>query len=239
VPCICKECKNSSEPVFHDYNLLLKFRERGIGSQCSKTGEIVSAYELLKITELFTPNKYSKTETNNEIKTIRIFLASSAELAEDRKAFREFISVENDRFHKKGIYLEIVQWEFFIDAMSKDRLQNEYNKAIQDCDIFLSLYFTKVGRFTAEEFEIAFGKFRQTSTPLVYTYFKKLIGDFDNLSLDDFKSRRDFEEKLKSLGHFKSTYSDIHDLQNQFKRQLENILTRFVPTVNHSNQQIY
>src|SRR6185295_1424030 len=142
VPCICDECKFSTEPAFHDYNLLLKFREKGTGSQCSKTGEIVSAEELLKLTEPQVNIKASKAEKASEIKTIKIFLASSTELVEDRKALREFISVENDRIHKEGIYLEIIQWEYFTDAMSIENLQSEYNKAIRECDIFLSLFFT-------------------------------------------------------------------------------------------------
>ncbi|WP_324673085.1 COR domain-containing protein [Hymenobacter sp. GOD-10R] len=51
IPCICSECKNSLTPSFHDYNVLLKFREKGIGSQCSITGDIVNVEEILKITQ--------------------------------------------------------------------------------------------------------------------------------------------------------------------------------------------
>ncbi|MCC6325820.1 MAG: hypothetical protein DCC43_08180 [Candidatus Brocadia sp.] len=74
-------------------------------------------------------------------KTIKIFLASSSDLKEDRDAFRIFLSIENDRLHKKGMYLELVQWEYFLDAISDTRLQDEYNKAIKTCDIVVSLFF--------------------------------------------------------------------------------------------------
>jgi GTPase SAR1 family protein len=227
VPCICEECKCSTEPGFHEYDKLLKFREKGTGSQCPKTGEIISAEELLKVTGFKPKTKIDafNTEKKIETKTIKIFLASSSELEKDRKEFREFISVENDRLNDGGIYLKIVQWEYFIDAMAKDRLQAEYNKAIKECDIFLSLFFTKVGKYTTEEFEAAFGKFIESGKPLVYTYFKNAPVDIENLTQDDFKSRKDFEEKLKTLGHFKNTYTDINDLQNKFKRQLEFILS--------------
>jgi hypothetical protein len=56
------------------------------------------------------------------LKTIKIFLASSSELKADRDEFRIFISRENDRLHKQGIYLEILQWEYFLDAISDTRL---------------------------------------------------------------------------------------------------------------------
>ena len=43
----------------------------------------------------------------------------------------------------------------FLDAVSQTRLQDEYNKAIKECDIFLMLFFTKVGKYAEEEFEKA------------------------------------------------------------------------------------
>ena len=52
---------------------------------------------------------------------IKIFIASSSELKEDRDQFRVFISEQNDRLHTKGIYLEIVQWENFLDSISDTR----------------------------------------------------------------------------------------------------------------------
>ncbi|MGZ8195751.1 MAG: hypothetical protein ACXWTH_09035, partial [Methylosarcina sp.] len=74
---------------------------------------------------------------------------------------------------KKGVALELVHWEDFIDAVSKTRLQDEYNKAIRDCDLFLMLFFTKVGMYTDEEFETAYECFKQTQKkPLIYTFFK-------------------------------------------------------------------
>ncbi|WP_295798202.1 COR domain-containing protein [Mucilaginibacter sp.] len=224
VPCICEECKDSTEPAFHDYHLLLKFKEKGTGSQCSKTGEIIIADELLKIIE--SSKKTLNLDTSNEtaIRTVKIFLASSSELTTDRKEFREFISVENDRLHKKGIYLEVVQWEYFIDSMSKQSLQTEYNNALKDCDIFVSLFFSKVGKYTTIEFENAFGEFKRNGRPLIYTFFKNATVDYNLIKKADINSKFKLEEKLKRLGHFKTIYKDLNDLKNQFKRQLEYFL---------------
>jgi hypothetical protein len=65
------------------------------------------------------------------METIRIFIASSSELEQDRKEFREFLSIENDRLHSKEVYLELVQWEHFLDTVSQTRLQDEYNNEIK------------------------------------------------------------------------------------------------------------
>ena len=62
--------------------------------------------------------------------TTSIFIASSAELEEDRKAFRELLSVENDSLHYKGAYLKLVQWEYFLDTVSDTSKQDDYNKEL-------------------------------------------------------------------------------------------------------------
>ncbi|MGB8193740.1 MAG: hypothetical protein WCF67_17545 [Chitinophagaceae bacterium] len=158
------------------------------------------------------------------LKTIKIFLASSTELSEDRKALREFISVENDRLHQSGIYLEIVQWEFFFNAIPNGQLQFEYEKVLKNCDIFLSLFYTKAGKFTMQEFDSALEQFQKTGKPYMYTYFKEMNFDSVQISKDDIRSKAIFEERLSALGHFKTTYKDTNDLLNQFKRQLEKLI---------------
>ena len=102
------------------------------------------------------------------MQTIKIFLVSSAELDKHRKEIREFISVKNDRLHEKGIYFRLVQWEYFLDAVSDTRLQNEYNKELINCDIALCLFYTKVGKFTHEEFEVAYKRFKEIGKPYAH-----------------------------------------------------------------------
>lgn len=104
--------------------------------------------------------------------TKKIFLASSSELKEDRKEFEIFINRKNKDWVSQGVFIELIMWEDFLDAVSKTRLQDEYNKAIRECDIFVMLFFTKVGRYTEEEFETAFGQFQGTRKPFIFTYFK-------------------------------------------------------------------
>ena len=87
------------------------------------------------------------------MQTRKIFLASSAELKADRDQFEIFIGRKNKDWSARGVFLELVMWEDFVDAMSQTRLQDEYNKAIAECDLFVMLFWTKVGRYTAEEFE--------------------------------------------------------------------------------------
>lgn len=153
----------------------------------------------------------------------RIFLASSAELKADREAFRTLLGQKNDDWVARGVYLQLVVWEDFLDAMDKTRLQDRYNEAIRDCDIFVMLFCSKVGMYTAEEFEIAFKQFQSTTRPFIFTYFKQAEVSTAPENRQNLLSLLGFQEKLKSLGHFQTVYKNTEDLQWQFWRQLDKL----------------
>ncbi|KAA5538863.1 RCC1 domain-containing protein [Adhaeribacter rhizoryzae] len=161
------------------------------------------------------------------IKTIKIFIASSAELKADRDEFRLFISKENDRLHEQGIYLKILQWEHFLDAISDTRLQDEYNQAIRKCDIMFCLFFTKVGKYTDEEFDTAYQCFKDTGKPKIWTYFKQAPVDMSSLT-EEISTLFSFKKKLLDLGHFPAVYINIDNLKYKFRGQLDEILPQFV-----------
>jgi hypothetical protein len=157
------------------------------------------------------------------ITTKKLFLASSSELREDRKDFEIFISRRCKEWVGKGVYLDLVIWEDFLDAMSRTRLQDEYNQAISECDIFVMLFFTKVGAYTEEEFETAFRQFKATNKPFIFTYFKDAEITTGSANKKDLTSLWAFQEKLDALGHFYTRYKNIDDLKYQFGRQLDKL----------------
>ncbi len=103
---------------------------------------------------------------------------------------------------KKGFYLKIVRWENFLDAMSKTRSQDEYNKAICECDVFVSLFCTKTGKYTEEEFDVAHRQFKSSGKPLIYTFFKDTEIKTGSAPRKDLESLWAFQDKLKELEHF-------------------------------------
>ena len=155
-----------------------------------------------------------------ETVSTKIFLASSCELEADRKEFQIFIANKNKIWHDRGVYFELVIWEDFLDKMSQTRLQDEYNKAIEDCAIFVMLFATKVGKYTKEEFETAFGKFKKTNKPFIYTYFKDMNLSLSEINMEDFNSLKKFQKRLDKLGHFYTTYKSIEGLREHFGNQL-------------------
>ena len=154
--------------------------------------------------------------------TRRIFLASSNELKDDRIAFELMLGQLNQEWVPRGTFFHLMVWENFIDAMSQNGLQKEYNRAVAECDVFVLLFFTKVGAYTAEEFEAAFGAFNTAKKPLIYTYFKDavvLTGDID----DSILSLLEFKKRLSKLNHYYTRYRSSEELKWLFSRQLDKL----------------
>ena len=151
------------------------------------------------------------------MKTIKVFLASSEELQDDRYAFGNLIRRLDRMYEKRGIRIELFEWEDYDAAYNARRKQDEYNDAIRSSDMFLALFHTKAGKFTIEEFDVATEEFRRHASPKVYTYCKDLLpGEQESPELTDFK-RKLFEE----MGHYWSRYSNRDTMQLHFVMQLQ------------------
>lgn len=157
------------------------------------------------------------------MRAVKLFLASSSELKEDRTEFEILIGRKNTDWLSQGVQLQLIIWEDFLDAVSKTRLQDEYNQAIRESDIFVMLFYTKVGRYTEEEFDTAFGQFKATDKPFIFTYFKDAQISTGSADKNDLRSLLAFQDKLDKLGHFHTVYKNIDELKYKFNRQLDKL----------------
>ncbi len=223
IPCNCTTCRSAASPHFYEHKELLTRKERGKRTiECSRPNyEEVEVLQLLEGVKAAPPPAWAKDTPKAEpLCVLRVFLASSSELRVERDDFELYFRQQNDQLRSEGIYLEIIRWENFLDAMSETRLQDEYNKQVRTCDVFVSLFFTKAGRYTEEEFDVAYGQFKNSDRPLVYTYFKNADVKIGELRLDDFASLRRFMDKVKDYGHFYTEYTNIEGLKLHFRDQL-------------------
>ncbi len=156
------------------------------------------------------------------METIRIIIASSAELKPDRDAFREFLKVENNRLHSKGLCLELVHWDHFLDSVSQTSLQDEYNKELKKCAIIVCLFHTKAGEYTQLEFDTALKLFHDKGSPLIYTFFKTGAPAPDPAN-EQAQYLVKFKKRLGKIGHFYTSYNSTEDLLLQFRKQLDKI----------------
>ena len=243
VPCICQKCiRDASPELFEERRLLQRKRDSQMTIECPDSYERVSVLQLLDGLRLDTLPTWAtkpadtaeekqsaaalelkKEDWRRVEKTIKIFLASSAELRDDRDDFDLYFRQQNDRLRKEGLYLQIVRWENFLNAISETRLQDEYNRQIRACDIFVSLFMTKTGKYTEEEFDAAHQTFKETGKPQIYTFFKKASVSTSSSHEADLRSLWAFQKKLKRLGHFQTDYDGVEHLKRQFKDQLEKL----------------
>ncbi|MFV2058032.1 MAG: hypothetical protein ACC707_16325 [Thiohalomonadales bacterium] len=208
------------------YNLAQK-----LTVECPASFEDISVLELLDGLRLehlphWADEQSDSLSEPNKLQTITIFLASSEELREDRDAFVLYFREQNDLLREKGVYLQIVRWENFLDAMAEKRLQDEYNQAVRDSDIFVGLFKTKTGKYTEEEFDSALPAFNKNAhkKPLIYAYFKNATITTSEVIRADFESLWRFQDKLKDLGHYPTQYENTEDLKLQFRGQLEKLI---------------
>ena len=79
-------------------------------------------------------------------------------------------------------------------------------------------------KYTAEEFETAFGQFKATNKPFIFTYFKDAPISTGSADEDDLMSLFAFKKKLKALGHFQTVYQNIDALKLHFNQQLDKLV---------------
>ena len=155
------------------------------------------------------------------MKTIKIFLASSEELIDDRNAFGNLVRRLDKIYEKRGIRIELFEWEDYDAAYNYRRKQDEYNDQIKASDMFLALFHTKAGKFTIEEFDIATEEFKKKASPKVYTYCKDLReGELESPELTEFKERL-----FNEIGHYWSHYNNRDSMQLHFVMQLQLVET--------------
>ncbi len=226
IPCNCELCGAAALPEFFAQKALLKRRQDNrLKVECPRSYELVDVLQLLDGIKLDTlPGWANEVPRAPSPRSLRISEEEARKMRIVRDDFDLYFRQQNDLLHKKGVYLEIVRWENFLDAMSETRLQDEYNKAIRNCDISVSLFFTKTGKFTKEEFFVAHGQFLSTRKPVIYTFFRTPDVKASRDRKDDLNSLWAFQEELDKLGHFYTAYDNIEDLKLKFRDQLDKVL---------------
>jgi hypothetical protein len=158
-------------------------------------------------------------------KVLKIFVASSAELNEEREKFVHIVnSMNKDLMHLK---LEAIKWETDIESGScnRQRIQDEINPLLEDCRIVFVLFYSKIGKFTFEEYRLAEQKNKK-----VFIYFKK---GFSANKLDEYKNYENVLELKQVLTDenrsLYSEYQNIEEFENRVYKDINRYITRNYP----------
>ncbi|KPA15061.1 repeat-containing protein [Candidatus Magnetomorum sp. HK-1] len=161
------------------------------------------------------------------MRAIKIFLASSNELKEERKEIALLIGQENQKLVKQDIFLEIVVWEDLLHSFRGDRIQDYFNEEMLKCDILIVLFYKKIGQFTREEFGIAYKNLKEGKKPqYIFVFFKD--GDIPiNSVTKEVLDVNDLKKEIENYGQIYNNFKNNDNLKNRLKYQLEKVLSNF------------
>jgi hypothetical protein len=176
--------------------------------------------------------KNIEDENINKTRVIKLFLASSNELKSEREKIEQELNRRNKLLRKKGFVIDLSIWEDAKYIGNSLRSQDNYNIEIDECNLFILLFYSKMGKYAQEEFEKAASLFNQHQMPKVCV-FQKDIDLPKSLNKRDFMSRSDFLDKMKELEHFPILFENKDQLVNDVKSIIDKVLldTSFVDTL--------
>lgn len=169
---------------------------------------------------LDTLRKYFTQMENSPILKIKICIASSHSLKDEREEIETFLFRKNDDLVDSGIYLFYNVWEKQSLRFNPTYKQEDFNKAlVYESEIFICLIGDNVGKFTKEEFDEAKKRYDTNEKPFVfYVYFKEFEGK-DN----SFFETEGWRKRAELKNHI---YGELQQCAGTFKNKDE--LIRFI-----------
>jgi len=155
------------------------------------------------------------------MKEIKIFIASSADLKKERKEIQLILRKESDKYEQKGVKIKPVLWENLLLDMGQTRKQDYFTEEMLKCDVVIFMFYSKLGKFTKEEFDTAYQNMKDGKNPKrVFVFFKE-FNISPNEITEEILKLRDLKKYLEKIEGFYNSFSNIDNLELQLKNQLE------------------
>ena len=154
------------------------------------------------------------------MKKFRIFLASSDELKDERKEIEIFINRENKILIDRGLFLDLIIWEDLKHTFHTNRVQNRFNDELLKSDFVICLFHRKVGKFTNEEYELAYENFKRFGKPEILVMFKKASINPDEIN-DDILAIKKLRKSISASEQISENFSSNEQLILILKKQLD------------------
>jgi hypothetical protein len=170
--------------------------------------------------------------------TIRIFLASPGDVAEERKIVSDAIEDLQLTVGKtRGIHLELVKWETHAYPDIGSYSQEVINRQIGNYSVLVGIMWQRFGTKTKnadsgteEEFNLAYEVFRQYGSPKIMFYFRNPAAVRNKNELDQLGMIFDFKEKLQNYGALYWEYGDTREFERKLRvhlyHHIESILSK-------------
>ena len=145
---------------------------------------------------------------------INIFLACSLSLVDERTKLELSLHGEEAKvFCGDNVSITLIKSDNKSKTMAVNGSQYEIDEIIRQCQIFIILYHTSIGRHTLHEFEVAFQKFTATgSIPKIFPCYKREPVDLRNVDHAALAELEQFRQNMR-IKHYEEDYENIADLK--------------------------
>lgn len=153
------------------------------------------------------------------MKTIKVFIASSEELKQERDAISAMIPHINSTLKPRDIEIYPEMWEYLDSSMGVKHKQEEYNDVLKTCELCLVMFWTRFGEYTKIELDTAYNELKAGRNPQkLYVYFKEV--DLESIT-PELKEFKDNMASYERQGHFYRSFKNIDTVKLDFLIQFE------------------
>ena len=129
-----------------------------------------------------------------KVREIKLFLASSKELFDERVQFGDFVSGLNNLFSSVKIRFLLHKWEYFSSNIAPKDKQEEYNDKVRESEISIILFWRRIGWFTQRELNAALEAQKANPKSKRVFVFLKAIDEQTEISPEDLQKLNDFKD---------------------------------------------
>src|SRR3990172_1876212 len=156
------------------------------------------------------------------ISSLRLFVASPADLDEERKILAGVVQELNSYLPQQhGIFIDLISLDAHVSPGVGTDPQNVINQKLSsDCDIVIAMFWTRIGSptpraqsGTVEEIENAYARWQENSDSVrLMVYFKNTPISPSNIDPDQIKQLNEYQDRLGKKGIYYVTFSDSDGL---------------------------
>ena len=145
------------------------------------------------------------------MKTIKIMIAASEEMHEEKLEFTNLIEHLNEVLEPRGVELKRIKWNPETDGSIE-----EYKTKLNDCEMCLTLYWRDLAGNSEQELDTAYQELKDGNNPRnLYVFFKEPTEDLTE-ALRDFKANF-----VTKYGHFFCKFENVDTMNLHFILQFE------------------
>jgi len=143
------------------------------------------------------------------ISSLRLFVASPADLDEERKILAGVVQELNSYLPQQhGIFIDLISLDAHVSPGVGTDPQNVINQKLSsDCDIVIAMFWTRIGSptpraqsGTVEEIENAYARWQENSDSVrLMVYFKNTPISPSNIDPDQIKQLNEYQDRLGYL----------------------------------------